>query len=102
MSLNGLEPSVSLHWSMLTRAHVPRHCRFRSIGAESVRESGMKWMSGSATRQCGRTLLVALRRRGIALGFGRIFALYYHSSTSYHIHEEVQCLYFLSDNATEP
>jgi hypothetical protein len=30
--------------------------RFRNRGAEHVRESGTQWMSGRATRQCGRAL----------------------------------------------
>jgi hypothetical protein len=29
-----------------------RICRFRDRGTEYVRESGMKWMSGGARRQC--------------------------------------------------
>jgi hypothetical protein len=32
------------------------HCRFRSSGAESLSESGRKWMSGGIKRQCDRTL----------------------------------------------
>jgi hypothetical protein len=32
------------------------HCRFRNRGAEFVSVSGMKWMSGSAKRQCDRAL----------------------------------------------
>ena len=33
------------------------HCRFKTRGAEYVRESGMKRMSSSTERQCDRTLL---------------------------------------------
>ena len=32
------------------------HCRFRNTVTESLSRSGMKWMSGSATRRCGRAL----------------------------------------------
>jgi hypothetical protein len=35
---------------------VRSHCRFRNRGTEYVTESGMKWMSGGAKRQCGRVL----------------------------------------------
>jgi hypothetical protein len=30
----------------------------------------------------------------VAVGIGRILALYYHSSTLYQIHEHIRCLYF--------
>ena len=40
---------------------VRSHCRFRKRGAEHVSEYGMKWMSGSAERQCDRALAACAR-----------------------------------------
>ena len=37
-------------------ARVRSHCRFRNRGPKYFSESGMKWMSGSAKRQCDRAL----------------------------------------------
>ena len=38
----------------------------------------------------------------VALGLGRIVALYYHSPNSHQIHQHIRYLFSLSDNATEP
>jgi hypothetical protein len=51
---------------------VRSHCRFRSRGTEYVRESGMKWMSGGAKRQCGRAQTVPIGRRSPRLLHGRL------------------------------
>ena len=40
------------------------HCRFKKRGTEHVSESGMKWMSGGATQQCGRALATPSRSDG--------------------------------------
>jgi hypothetical protein len=37
-------------------ARVRSHCRLRNRGTNSLRKSGMEWMSGGAKRRCGRTL----------------------------------------------
>jgi hypothetical protein len=34
------------------------------------------------------------RKRAVALGLGRIVALYHRSSTLYQIREDIRCLYF--------
>jgi hypothetical protein len=39
---------------------------------------------------------------GAALGLGRIVALCHRSSASYQIHFHSRCLYFCSEDATEP
>jgi tRNA uridine 5-carboxymethylaminomethyl modification enzyme len=38
----------------------------------------------------------------VQVGLGRIVALSYRSSTLYQIHLHIRCIYFSSDNATEP
>jgi hypothetical protein len=42
---------------------VQSHCRFRKRGTEYVSESGIKWMSGGAKRQCDRALVPTNRWR---------------------------------------
>ena len=44
------------HKRELGRARVRSHCRFIHRGTESIRKSGMMWMSGGAKRQCDRAL----------------------------------------------
>jgi hypothetical protein len=36
---------------------VRSHCHFRNRGADSLSESGIKWMSGGTKRQCDRALM---------------------------------------------
>jgi hypothetical protein len=84
------------------RRRARSNCQFRNRGTDYISESGMKWMSGGARRQCDRAL--ARCRRGRAqpllrrlrdlvrgrphLGFGRALALHYIylSSALYQIH----------------
>jgi hypothetical protein len=86
--------------SNLARRRARSNCRNR--GTDYISESGMKWISGGARRQCDRAL--ARRRRGRAqpllrrlrdlvrgrphLGFGRAVALHYIylSSALHQIH----------------
>jgi hypothetical protein len=43
-------------WSKGSEPRVRSHCCFRNRGTEYISESGIKWMSGSTTRQCDRAL----------------------------------------------
>jgi hypothetical protein len=89
---------------------VPRvrsRCRFKKRGTRSLlkgteslmySESGVKWMSGGAKRQCGRALAAPPRRSlafswnapgeggAVILGLGRIIALRHRPSSSYQMH----------------
>jgi hypothetical protein len=48
--------SRTLHSGAGGPPRVRSHCRFRNRGTDYISESGMKWMSGGAKRQCDRAL----------------------------------------------
>ena len=52
-----MAPETSLSCSCCVSPRVRSHRRFRSRGADYVREYGMNWMSVSTKRQCNRALV---------------------------------------------